>query len=89
MALLQVSGYLPVFNILLLNTNQLITINTQAIYTSGAHFERIQIYLKFPYHKGSNIYLQPANFIIESLKSTFVLTTRHIHFTEVRGSRST
>ena len=30
-----------------------------------------------------NIYPQTANFIIESLKSTFVLTTRHIHFTEV------
>ena len=32
----------------------------------------------------SNIYPQTANFIIESLKSTFVLTTRHIHFKEIR-----
>ena len=31
-----------------------------------------------------NNFPQTANFIIESLKSTFVLTTRHIHFTEVR-----
>ena len=43
-------------------------------------------FIKFPYHTVSNInYLQASNFIIESLKSTFVLTTRHIHFTEVRN----
>ena len=62
---------------------QLIIKNPQAILTSGAHFVRKQIYLKFPYHILSNFYSQTANFIIEQLKSTFVLMAKHIHFTEV------
>ena len=32
----------------------------------------------------SNIYQKIANFSIESLKSTFVLTMRHIHIPEVQ-----
>ena len=31
-------------------------------------FVKIAYYLKFPYHKGSNIYPQTANFNIESLE---------------------
>ena len=55
------------------------TIINVFIHTSGAHFERKQIYLKFTYHIVSNIYPQTAIFIIESLKSTCICSDDKTH----------